>query len=197
MAFDLPARMEGIRQERSAVPSETRPFRVLLIDDNPGDRMLFRLTFRELEAPVNLHEAGNGQEALDFLSRRGDHVHSPPPDLILLDLSMPGIDGHEVLRHVKGHATLRRIPVLVISSTMDPLDVERCYDAGANSMIVKPLDYEGFLQICESIHHLWMNTAVLAGSRPPLFRSRLRRAPEDAHRRPERRRRSFRPSTAP
>ena len=106
-----------------------------------------------------VHIAWNGQEALDYLFGRdqyADRKTYPLPDLILLDLKLPGIDGHEVLRQVKSKDCLKRLPVIILTSSEEEGDRALSYDNGANSYLVKPVSFEGFLQVVQQISNYWL-----------------------------------------
>lgn len=145
--------------------NERRMARILLVDDSAMDVELTLDAFNEVRLTNDVEVARSGQEALDRLlaaSRRdGDR---PLPDLILLDLKMPGIDGFEVLRRIKGTPVLRRIPVVVLTSSREEGDRAMSYDTGANSYVVKPVSFEGFLEVVRKIDDYWV--ALNVG--PPL-----------------------------
>ena len=120
---------------------------IMLVEDDDGHRLLIRENLRAGGIVNEIVEIRNGQEALDYLTRRGayhDPAKSPRPGLILLDIKMPKVDGYVVLEHIKTDRALRLIPVLMLTSTDDQAEVNRCYTLGANSYIVKPIQYEAF-----------------------------------------------------
>jgi CheY-like chemotaxis protein len=115
--------------------------------------------FREMRLANTVHVARNGQEALDYVFGHGEYTDReafPMPDLILLDLKLPGIDGHEVLRQIKGTPVLRRLPVIVLTSSDEESDRALSYDSGANSYLVKPDSFEGFLPVIRQIEEYWL-----------------------------------------
>lgn len=119
--------------------------------------------FRERRLNNRIHVAPGGCEALDYLFGHGefsDRETHPLPDLILLDLKMPVVDGHEVLRQVKNAPTLRRIPVIILSSSHEESDRAMTYDNGANSYLVKPVSFEGFLDVVQQIDYYWLSLNV-------------------------------------
>ena len=136
------------------------PFEILLVEDNPGDVRLTREAFREGGKDVRLTVAGDGEEALAIL--HGARTQSAArPDLILLDLNLPRLSGRELLAEIKGDPELRRIPVLVLSSSRREQDVLASYDLHANCCIAKPVDFEQFLEVVRSIEQFWLTVAML------------------------------------
>ena len=141
--------------------------RILLIEDNQMDIDLTLDAFRIVRLENEIHVCRNGQEALDYLFGEGeyaDRTTHPIPDLVLLDLKMPGIDGHEVLAKVKQCPVLRRIPVIVLTSSNEEGDRILSYDSGANSYLVKPINFEGFLELARRVGEYWLAINI----KPPL-----------------------------
>jgi CheY-like chemotaxis protein len=142
---------------------KSRPAHILLVEDNRMDIELTLDAFRERRLNNQVHVAPGGQEALDYLFGRGaysDRENNPVPDLILLDLKMPVIDGHEVLRQIKLTPQLKRIPVIILSSSKEEGDRAMTYDNGANSYLVKPVSFEGFLDVVQQVDHYWLTLNV-------------------------------------
>jgi CheY-like chemotaxis protein len=142
---------------------KSRPAHILLVEDNRMDIELTLDAFRERRLDNQIHVAPGGQEALDYLFGRGaysDRENNPVPDLILLDLKMPVIDGHEVLRQIKLTPQLKRIPVIILSSSKEEGDRAMTYDNGANSYLVKPVSFEGFLDVVQQVDHYWLTLNV-------------------------------------
>ena len=136
-----------------------KPAHILLIEDNRMDVELILDAFREARLGNQIHVVRNGQEALDYLFGQGEYADRqafPLPDLILLDLKMPGIDGHEVLRRVKETPGLKRLPVVVLTSSREEGDRALSYDNGANSYLVKPVSFEGFLEVVRQVADYWL-----------------------------------------
>jgi CheY-like chemotaxis protein len=137
----------------------TNPAHLLLIEDNRMDVELTLDVFREARFGNTVHVAHNGKEALDYLFGNGEYVDRqtyPLPHFILLDLKLPGIDGHEVLRRVKNDPHLKRIPVIILSSSKEEGDRALSYDNGANSYLIKPISFEGFLEVVQQIVDYWL-----------------------------------------
>jgi CheY-like chemotaxis protein len=142
---------------------KSRPAHILLVEDNRMDVELTLDAFRERCRNNRIHVAPGGCEALDYLFGRGefsDREAYPLPDLILLDLKMPVIDGHEVLRQIKHAPTLKRIPVVILSSSREESDRAMTYDNGANSYLAKPASFEGFLDVVQQIDNYWLTLNV-------------------------------------
>jgi CheY-like chemotaxis protein len=143
---------------------QARPIEILLIEDNPADIRLTQEGLKEAKIANRLHAVMDGKEALDFLNRRGAHRNAPRPDLILLDLNLPGIDGHAVLRHVKDDPVLRTIPIVVLTSSEAESDVVRSYEEHANCFISKPIDFDGFLRVVQAVEDFWFTVVRLPGA---------------------------------
>ena len=145
----------------SAKQADPRPVEILLVEDNPGDVRLTQEALKEGRVRNRLHVAGDGVEALAFLRREGRHASAPRPDLILLDLNLPKKDGREVLAEVKTDADLKRIPVVVLTTSEAEQDVLRSYDLHANCYITKPVDLEKFLGVVRSLEDFWLTIVRL------------------------------------
>ena len=125
--------------------TEARPIDILLVEDDPGDELITREAFEHNKIKNTLHVARDGEEGLDFLYKRGEYESAPRPDLILLDLNLPDMSGTDILAKIKGDGSpLRRTPVVVLTTTDDTIEIQRCYDLGCNVYITKPVDYESF-----------------------------------------------------
>lgn len=130
---------------------------ILLVEDSPGDVMLVREVLKGLDMCGEIYVVGDGNEAISFLKRDGCFMDAPVPDLILLDLNLPGIDGREVLREIKGHPEWRRIPVAVLSTSKNEDDVVSSYELSANCYIVKPLDLASFRRAMQALNDFWFS----------------------------------------
>lgn len=143
----------------------TKPAHILLVEDNRLDIELTLDAFREVRLGNTIEVATDGEMALDYLFGRGryaDRGAHPLPDLILLDLKMPKVDGHEVLRQIKQAPGLKRLPVVVLTSSKEEGDRVLSYDNGANSYLVKPISFAGFLEVIREIHDYWLTLNVEA-----------------------------------
>jgi CheY-like chemotaxis protein len=140
---------------------ENRPVEILLVEDNPGDERLTREALKEGKVYSNLHWVKDGVEALEFLHRRGKHEKAPRPDIILLDLNLPKKDGREVLQDIKNDGELKRIPVVVLTTSKAEEDVLRTYNLHANCYVTKPVDLEKFMVVVKSIDVFWLTVVTL------------------------------------
>ena len=134
---------------------------VLLIEDDPGDVVITQEALAESKLMNTLHVANDGEQALRFLRREGEHADAPRPGLILLDLNLPRVDGHEVLRQVKADPDLRRIPVVVLTTSQAEEDIVRSYDLHANAYVSKPVDFDRFLEVVRQIDSFYISVVTL------------------------------------
>lgn len=146
--------------------SRGRLAEILLVEDNPLDAEAMLAAAEEVRIAGRVHHVRDGAAALDFLFRRGPHAGATRPDLVLLDLNLPGIDGREVLRVIKNHATLRALPVVVLTTSERDEDVLRAYESGANAYVRKPVGHDGFTSMVTRIESFWMGTALLPPQQP-------------------------------
>ena len=153
----------AVTSDSAGKPEEC--YHVLLVEDNPGDVGLIRRGLARRQPPTHLHVTKDGVQALDFL-RRSATGAAPRPDLILLDLNLPQMDGHELLQHIKGDTALKSIPVVVLSSLQAETDVARSYAQYANCYVTKPLDLEEYLAVIGAVQHFWLVIAQLPRSKP-------------------------------
>jgi CheY-like chemotaxis protein len=141
-----------------------REIRILLVEDNPDDYEATERSFRRNNVANPLVWARSGQEALDYLFRRGGHAARDPeitPCMVLLDLNMPGLSGHAVLEEMKRDEALKRIPVLVLTTSADQRDIDRCYELGASTYIQKPVVFEKLVEAVGRIKDYWFEVAIL------------------------------------
>lgn len=143
------------------MPTATAPIEILLVEDSPADVRLTREALKDARVRNNISVAVDGVEALDFLYRRGRHANAPAPDLILLDLNLPRKDGLEVLQEIKQDEALRRIPVVVLTTSHADQDILRSYQLNANAYVSKPVDLERFLDVVKSIEGFWLEVVKL------------------------------------
>lgn len=135
---------------------------ILLVEDNEGDILLTQEAFEESKVKTQISVARNGQEALDFLFRNGDYTDAQRPDLILLDINIPVFNGHEVLEKIKTDTTLKKIPVIILTTSSNQKDIERAYQNHSNSYVKKPLDMEEFLKAIVKIEEFWLQLTTLS-----------------------------------
>jgi len=143
----------------SAQPSG--PKEVLLVEDSPGDVRLTQEAFRVANRAVRLHVVADGVEAMAFLNRSGDHAAAPRPDLILLDLNLPRMDGREVLARIKANDGLKTIPTVILTTSDAEMDVARSYQLQANCYLKKPVHLDAFDVLVGSINDFWLTKARL------------------------------------
>lgn len=140
---------------------------ILLVEDNPADVLLTREAFEEIEFAHHLHHARDGVEALRFLRREGEHAQAPRPDVILLDLNMPRMSGLEVLDILKVDPGLRRIPVIVLTTSRSGQDIWRSYDLHANAYLPKPVSIGEFVEVMRTLRNFWfLKVALPPGTTP-------------------------------
>jgi CheY-like chemotaxis protein len=134
---------------------------ILLVEDNAGDVRLTREALNEAKVRNNLNVVGDGVEALTFLRRQGQYGGAARPDIILLDLNLPRMDGRQVLAEVKADPALRRIPVVILTTSKAEEDIIRTYDLHANCYVTKPVDFEQFVKVVQSIEDFWLEIVRL------------------------------------
>ena len=140
---------------------EGEPVEVLLVEDNPGDVRLTQEAFRASNRAINLHVATDGVEAMDFLKRAGPLSDVPRPDLILLDLNLPKMDGREVLTHIKEDDSLKLIPTVILTTSDAESDIVKSYQLQANCYLTKPVQLEAFEGLVQSINDFWLTMVKL------------------------------------
>jgi two-component system, chemotaxis family, response regulator Rcp1 len=138
-----------------------QPIDILLVEDNPGDERLTREALKEGKVYSNLHWVKDGVEAMAFLRREGKYAAAPRPEIILLDLNLPRKDGREVLEEVKADERLRRIPVVILTTSKAEEDVLRTYNLHANCFVTKPVDLDKFMVVVKSIDDFWLTVVTL------------------------------------
>lgn len=137
------------------------PVEILLVESNPDDAKLMRDAFAGGRVKNRIHVVNTGEEAMQFLRRKGVFGDAPRPELILMDIGMPGPRGREVLAEIKADPSLRRIPVIVLAGSKEDEDVVRAYDLNVNSYIVKPSDAEQFARVVRVVEEFWLGTVRL------------------------------------
>lgn len=148
----------------SGIKPATQPVHILVADDDPDDCLLLREAFAEAGIGAERHFVANGEALLDYLYQRGDYMDSeryPAPSLILLDLNMPLMDGREALQHIKHHPLLRRIPLVILSTSSAAEDIADSYAGGVNSYITKPSSFSGLLSMVRQLSTYWLELVEL------------------------------------
>lgn len=143
-----------------------KPIDILLAEDNPGDVDLTKEAFEEAKVANNLYVVEDGEDAIAFLNKEKQHKDKPTPDVILLDLNLPKKSGHEVLGYIKDHQDLKRIPVIILTSSQADTDVLKSYDLHANSFVTKPVDLEKFLDVVRTVEDFWLRKVKLPKNNP-------------------------------
>jgi CheY-like chemotaxis protein len=146
---------------------DAKPAIILLVEDDPGDQELTLRAFEESKLKNELHIVEDGEEAINYLLRQGkyaDPASSPKPDLILLDLNLPKMDGRQVLERIRQEPELRRMAVVVLTTSRQEQDIIRSYDLGCNSFITKPVDMVQFAKVIESLEQYWFQIVLLPPS---------------------------------
>jgi chemotaxis family two-component system response regulator Rcp1 len=138
-----------------------KPVEILLVEDNPGDVRLTQEAFKDGKMLNKLHVVEDGMEALAFLKREGKYTDVPRPELILLDLNLPRKDGRDVLAEIKADRDLKRIPVVILTTSRSEEDILRSYDLNANCYITKPVGFDKFIEIVKSIEDFWLTIVKL------------------------------------
>lgn len=138
-----------------------RQIEILLVEDSPSDANLTIKGFVNARIANNLHWVEDGETAMNYLRQQGEFTHAPRPDLILLDLNLPGMDGREVLTEIKSDPNLKLIPVVILTTSADEQDILRSYNLNANCYVTKPLDVYQFIQVVQLIKDFWLAAVAL------------------------------------
>lgn len=141
--------------------TQSRQIEILLVEDNAGDVLLTKKAFEKAKLANNILVAKDGDIALQMLRKQGEYGDIPTPDLVLLDINLPRINGHEVLVEIKNDELLKRIPVVMLTSSKAEQDVLSTYDLHANSFIVKPINLQSFYEVVNAIEQFWFTIVVL------------------------------------
>src|SRR5262245_25712536 len=145
----------------ASATNSSRSIEILLIEDNPGDARLAREALRDAKVANNLSWVADGVEAMSFLRREGQYSTAPRPDLILLDLNLPRKDGREVLSAIKADERLKRIPVVILTTSQAEEDILKAYHLNANCYISKPVDLDQFIKVVKTIEDFWLTIVKL------------------------------------
>lgn len=140
--------------------AESRIAEILLVDDNEDDVYLTREAFEAASLKINLHHVDNGEKCLQFLRKEGSYADVPSPDLILLDMHMPVMDGHEVLKEIVKDDKLRHLPVVVLTTSYEAADIQKMYGLRCNSYITKPVDFDKFVKAIGQLAGYWLTVVV-------------------------------------
>src|ERR1700721_257202 len=143
------------------------PIQVLLVEDSPGDVRLTQEAFRDANKAIQLNVVVDGVEAMAFLRHEGVHLHAPRPDLILLDLNLPKMDGREVLAHIKEDESLKTIPTVILTTSEAEADILNSYQLQANCYLIKPVQLDEFEAVVKSINDFWLTKVKLPSRSEP------------------------------
>ena len=135
--------------------------RILVVEDSLEDFEAIKRSLGKAGLINEMDHCDNGDDALDFLFKKGKFTEAEEPGLVLLDLNLPGVDGREILQKIKTDENLKKIPVVVLTTSNDPRDVEQCYNSGANSYICKPVDFDGFMRSLQALEDYWFRISIL------------------------------------
>ncbi|MES2977990.1 MAG: response regulator [Pseudomonadota bacterium] len=147
--------------------AKVRIAEILLVEDNEDDVFLTREAFEAASLRVNLHHVDNGKKCLEFLRRQNGYANVPVPDLILLDLHMPIMDGYEVLAEIVKDDTLRHFPVVVLTTSYEASDIRKMYGLRCNSYITKPVDFDNFVRVIAQFAGYWLTVVVVPSAEDP------------------------------
>jgi len=148
--------------------ADSRVAEILLVEDNEDDVFLTREAFDAARLRVNLHHVDNGEKCMEFLRKQGPYAKAPTPDLILLDLHMPIMDGREVLAEIVKDDRLKHLPVVVLTTSYEAKDIEQMYSLRCNSYITKPIDFNNFVQAISQLAGYWLTLVVLPDPARPI-----------------------------
>ena len=143
------------------IGADGMPINVLLVEDSPGDVRLTREAFHDANPAIHVHVAADGVEAMAFLKREGANANAPRPDIILLDLNLPRMDGREVLAHIKDDDDLRTIPTVILTTSEAEPDIVKSYQLQANCYLTKPMQLDAFENLVKSINDFWLTKVKL------------------------------------
>jgi CheY-like chemotaxis protein len=142
-------------------PPDSRMGKILLVEDNQNDVILTRAAFRRAKLAIDLHHVENGQQCLDFLRKCGPYSDAPTPDLVLLDLNMPVMDGRAVLQQLADDDSLRHLPVVILTTSAEEKDILDMYKLRCSSYIIKPIDFNQFVRVVNEFSDYWFTLVVL------------------------------------
>ena len=147
--------------------SRTRPAEILLVEDNENDVILTRLAFKQAKLAIRLHHVQDGEQCMAFLHKQGEYTTAPTPDIILLDLNMPRMDGREVLAEISDDENLRHLPVVILTTSSAEQEILKMYKLRCSSYIIKPVDFAQFVRVIQLFADYWLEVVVLPSAPRP------------------------------
>lgn len=150
----------------TTLATTARPMSILLVDDDPGDVLMIEEALESVDSPRKIFVVNDGEEAVAFLRRTGAFSKAPRPDVVLLDLNMPRMDGRQVLAEIKADEVLRSIPIVVLTTSQSPADILSSYSLHANAYVTKPLNLDDLTDVVHKIDYFFARIAALPGQRP-------------------------------
>lgn len=148
-------------RERGTRVVNDKAVEILLVEDNPGDVILIEESLKEGKFKVKLTVVDDGTEAISYLKRETPYLNAPKPDLVILDLNLPRVDGHQILKTIREMDEFKQIPVVILTTSNVGGDIKKAYDAGATCFITKPFGFNNFMEAVKTIEHFWFNVATL------------------------------------
>ena len=152
---------DPVHRSVTTLAASGRPAEILLVDDNQDDVFLTRRAFKGVRMPVSLHHVDNGAKCLAYLRKEPPYADASTPDLVLLDVNMPVMDGHEVLEEINADEALRHIPVVVLTTSAEESDISGMYHLRCNSYVTKPVDFEKFQRMVHQLTEYWLDLVIL------------------------------------
>jgi two-component system, chemotaxis family, response regulator Rcp1 len=146
--------------------ADSRPAEILLVEDNDNDVELTRMAFEKSSLLINLHHAKDGEECMAFLRKQDKFADAPAPDVILLDLNMPRMDGREVLAEISNDESLRHLPVVILTTSAEESEILKMYKLRCSSYIVKPVNFDQFMRVIQSLADYWLTVVVVPRRQP-------------------------------
>lgn len=147
--------------------AHTRPAEILLVEDNENDVILTRLAFKQAKLAIRLHHVKDGEQCMAFLRKQGAYTAAPTPDIILLDLNMPRMDGREVLAEISADENLRHFPVVILTTSSEEQEILKMYELRCSSYIIKPVNFEQFVRVIRQFADYWLEVVVLPSPPKP------------------------------
>jgi two-component system, chemotaxis family, response regulator Rcp1 len=153
----------------NTILAQTRPAEILLVEDNENDVILTRLAFKRAKLAIRLNHVKDGEECMAYLRKQGAYTKAPTPDIILLDLNMPRMDGREVLAEISEDEELRYLPVVILTTSSEEQEILKMYKLRCSSYIIKPVDFEQFVRVIKLFTDYWLEVVVVPSAPKPVI----------------------------